>query len=74
MAESAGDAEQLKNQGNEALKGGNLDMAVLLYTQSLGRSTYSYPADAHKTEGTFTNRAMAYIKQHKYKEALFDCE
>ena len=22
----------------------------------------------------FTNRAMAYIKQRKYKEALFDCE
>jgi DnaJ family protein C protein 7 len=27
-----------------------------------------------KNEGVFTNRAMAYIKQRKYKEALLDCE
>ena len=27
-----------------------------------------------KSEGIFTNRAMAYIKQRKYREALFDCE
>ena len=27
-----------------------------------------------KNEAVFTNRAMAYIKQRKYKEALLDCE
>ena len=30
--------------------------------------------DIVKSEGILTNRAMAYIKQRKYKEALFDCE
>ena len=27
-----------------------------------------------KSEGVYTNRAMAFIKLAKYKEALYDCE
>ncbi len=30
--------------------------------------------DIEKSEGVFTNRAMAHIKLAKYKEALYDCE
>ena len=32
----ASSAEELKNQGNEALKAGDIDTAILLYSQSLG--------------------------------------
>ena len=58
-------AEQKKNEGNAALREGNLDQAIALYTEAI---------EMNKNEGMFTNRAMAYIKQRKYKEALFDCE
>ncbi len=58
-------AEEKKNEGNTALKAGELDQAIGLYTEAI---------ELHKSEGMFTNRAMAYIKQRKYKEALFDCE
>ncbi len=30
--------------------------------------------ELEKSEGVDTNRAMAYIKFGKYKEALYDCE
>ena len=58
-------AEQKKNEGNTALKAGNVDQAIALYSEAIELS---------KNEGMFTNRAMAYIKKRKYKEALFDCE
>ena len=58
-------AEAKKNEGNEALKAGEVDQAIQLYTEAI---------ELCKNEGMFTNRAMAYIKQRKYKEALFDCE
>ena len=58
-------AEAKKNEGNAALKAGEVDQAIQLYTEAI---------ELCKNEGMFTNRAMAYIKQRKYKEALFDCE
>lgn len=30
--------------------------------------------DVERTEGVLTNRAVAYIKQKKFKEAMRDCE
>lgn len=30
--------------------------------------------EIEKSEGVYTNRAMAFIKLAKYKEALYDCE
>ena len=30
--------------------------------------------DIEKSEGVYTNRAVAFIKLAKYKEALYDCE
>jgi DnaJ homolog subfamily C member 7 len=58
-------AECKKNEGNAALKAGNVDDAIKLYSEAI---------ELNKNEGMFTNRAMAYIKQRKYKDALFDCE
>lgn len=58
-------AEEKKNEGNTALKAGDVTTAIKLYSEAI---------DLCKNEGMFTNRAMAYIKQRKYKEALFDCE
>ena len=63
--QTAAMAEEKKNEGNTALKAGEIDDAIRLYTEAL---------ELQKNEGIFTNRAMAYIKQRKYKEALFDCE
>ena len=51
-----------------------------MQTRPLGHSVfvaialYSKAIDINKNEGMYTNRAMAYIKKRKYKEALFDCE
>ena len=47
------------------MKAGQVDEAIRLYSEAI---------EIQKSEGMFTNRAMAYIKQRKYKEALFDCE
>lgn len=58
-------ADDKKNEGNTALKAGEVDEAIKLYTEAI---------ELQKSEGIFTNRAMAYIKQRKYKEAIFDCE
>lgn len=58
-------AEAKKNEGNTALKAGEIDKAILLYSQAI---------ELNKTEGMFTNRAVAYIQKKKFKEALFDCE
>ena len=44
----------------------------LWVSNNLTRLTHSL--EHHKNEGILTNRAMAYIKKRKYKDALFDCE
>ena len=58
-------AEAKKVAGNTALKAGEVDKAIGLYTEAI---------ELNKNEGMFTNRAVAYIQKRKYKEALFDCE
>lgn len=45
-------AEDLKNQGNEALKAKDADKAIDLYSQAI---------NICKNEGILTNRAVAYI-------------
>ena len=59
----AGEAKKL--EGNTALKAGEVDKAIALYSQAI---------ELCKNEGMFTNRAVAYIQKKKFKEALFDCE
>ena len=58
-------AEAKKLEGNTALKAGEVDKAIALYSQAI---------ELCKNEGMFTNRAVAYIQKKKFKEALFDCE
>ena len=58
-------AEAKKLAGNTALKAGEVDKAIALYSEAIELS---------KNEGMFTNRAVAYIQKKKFKEALFDCE
>ena len=58
-------ADAKKNAGNTALKAGEIDKAIGLYTEAI---------ELNKNVGMFTNRAVAYIQKRKYKEALFDCE
>ena len=74
-------AEELKNQGNDALKKGDIYEAIEKYTESLGMCLFLFHiinkiwfVELVKNEGVYTNRAMAYIKLTKWKEALFDCE
>ena len=45
-------AEAKKNEGNTALKAGDHDKAIALYTEAI---------ELNKNEGMFTNRAVAYI-------------
>ena len=71
MVESSNDrspeelAEEKKAMGNEALKANKIDEAIQLYGEAI---------DICKTEAMLSNRAMAYIKKRKFKEALLDCE
>lgn len=58
-------AEQMKNAGNNFLREGKLADAVKLYTLAIEQC---------KSEGLFTNRAMANIKLGEFKKALFDCD
>ena len=58
-------AEEYKNAGNDFLREGKTYEAVDMYTKSI---------DLQASEGTLTNRAAAYIKLKKYKQALQDCE
>ena len=58
-------AEAKKLEGNAALKAGEVDKAIILYSEAI---------ELCKNEGMFTNRAVAYIQKRKFKEALFDCE
>ena len=45
-------ADAKKNAGNTALKAGEVDKAIGLYTEAI---------ELNKNEGMFTNRAVAYI-------------
>ena len=65
IEENPEEAEKRKLAGNEALKAGNLELAIELYTEGL---------QYHYNEAILTNRAAAYIQKRKYKDALQDCE
>ncbi|KAJ3651039.1 hypothetical protein Zmor_017102 [Zophobas morio] len=59
-----------KEEGNEAFKNGDWDSAVELYTEAI---------EVHHGENTdlavfYKNRAAAYLKLEKYKEAIRDCD
>ena len=58
-------ANELKENGNEQFKQGNLDNALEFYSEALKLVRDLTPI--------YTNRAQVYIKQGKYKEAIDDC-
>ena len=61
-------AERLKNEGNEAFKVNNFQLAILKYSQSLGTSQSQLTIisiELTKSEGVYTNRAASYIKLKK---------
>ena len=48
--------------------------SIQLVSVCLPNNWYVSGLELEKTEGVYTNRAMAFIKLAKYKEALYDCE
>ncbi|XP_022609533.1 tetratricopeptide repeat protein 12-like [Seriola dumerili] len=59
-------ATALKDKGNEAYAQGDYETAVKYYSDGLDELRDMQPL--------YTNRAQAYIKLGKYKEAISDCE
>ncbi|NXO28113.1 TTC12 protein, partial [Cisticola juncidis] len=59
-------AEALKEQGNEAFKGGDFSLAIQRYSEGLEK--------LRDKQELYTNRAQAYLKLHEYEKAINDCE
>ncbi|KAF7667134.1 hypothetical protein LDENG_00077950 [Lucifuga dentata] len=59
-------ANALKDKGNEAYAQADYETAVKYYSDGL--------AELRDMQPLYTNRAQAYIKVGKYKEAISDCE
>ncbi|KAI4904545.1 hypothetical protein NFI96_029606 [Prochilodus magdalenae] len=59
-------AKALKEKGNKAFALGDYEVAVKFYTEGLEQ--------LRDMQTLYTNRAQAYIKLKKYKEAISDCE
>ncbi|XP_064403247.1 stress-induced-phosphoprotein 1-like isoform X2 [Halichondria panicea] len=57
-------AEELKKKGNDAMKRGQLEEAIQLYTQAIQKDPSNHVL--------YSNRSAAYMKQEKYNEALED--
>ncbi|XP_010869917.2 tetratricopeptide repeat protein 12 isoform X1 [Esox lucius] len=61
-----GKANGHKEKGNKAYRLGDYETAVKLYSDGIN--------ELRDMETLYTNRAQAYIKLEKYKEAISDCE
>ncbi|XP_063273896.1 tetratricopeptide repeat protein 12 isoform X3 [Prinia subflava] len=59
-------ADTLKEQGNEAFRGGDFALAVQRYSEGLQK--------LRDKQELYTNRAQAYLKLHEYEKAINDCE
>lgn len=69
MAITNVEAEQFKNEGNQAFAAGKYEEAIALYTKAVKAGGEERDvAVYHK------NRAAAYLKLEQYKEAIEDCD
>lgn len=59
-------ANAFREQGNEAFTQGDYETAVRFYTEGLEQ--------LRDMQALYTNRALAFIKLKRYKEAISDCE
>ncbi|XP_043114301.1 tetratricopeptide repeat protein 12 [Puntigrus tetrazona] len=59
-------ANALRQQGNEAFTQGDYEAAARFYTEGLDQ--------LRDMQALYTNRAQAFIKLGRYKEAISDCE
>jgi len=62
--------EEAKEKGNTAFKSGNYDAAVTHYTEGIEQD----PNNKNLVSTLYANRAAAYHKQKKNKEAVADCD
>lgn len=64
------EAQKFKEEGNEAFKNNDMDLAIKLYTKAINLSQQ----ESRDLAVYLKNRAAAYLKQEKYEEALSDCD
>ncbi|KAL4447161.1 hypothetical protein ABPG74_014013 [Tetrahymena malaccensis] len=60
--------EELKEKGNEAIKGNNYDESIKIYDEALQVD----PNNRKLNSVILSNRALAYVKKKEYKKALED--
>lgn len=70
MGVSVEEAQKYKEEGNEAFKNNDMDLAIKLYTKAINLSHQ----ESRDLAVYLKNRAAAYLKQEKYQEALNDCD
>lgn len=58
-------AKKLKEKGNAAMKDGDYQKAMEMYTLALEH--------VKDMKSIYTNRALAFLKLKKYKKAIQDC-
>lgn len=68
--DSPTEADGYKEQGNEAFKSNDFDLAIKLYTKAINLTKN----DTRELATYYKNRAAAYLKQERYEEALKDCD
>ncbi|XP_066059652.1 tetratricopeptide repeat protein 12 isoform X1 [Chamaea fasciata] len=59
-------ANALREQGNEAFRGGDFALAIQRYSEGLEK--------LRDKQELYTNRAQAYLKLREYEKAISDCE
>lgn len=64
------EALKYKEEGNEAFKGNDWDLAIKLYTKAINLT----PSETRELSVYHKNRAAAYLKQENYEAALEDCD
>lgn len=64
------EAQKMKEEGNDAFKKNDFDLAIKLYTKAINLT----PEECKELAVYYKNRAAAYLKQEMFEEALNDCD